>query len=231
MLNKILLCIISGLFFFGCSQVPKPVPHSLDTQKKIQASEHWNIIAKDVALNISAAIKKQETSSDTSIHFLPNDNSPFCRGFRSFLATHFIKSGMDLKEIDMADYQLDWSVQAVKQEGKRVPSGLPTGTTTSLALLSTGLYKIFDKNSSAIPGIIAASVAMDLTKEIYDIYSMPLPENEIILNVSLKTEDKYIYRSTHIYYVNDLDLAHYYTTRDRLGMDKKFSEKIFGVSD
>ncbi len=230
MLNKILLYMFLSLFFFGCSQVPKPVPHQfVTTQKKIQASEHWNIFAKDIANNIAIEIK-QENVSNTSISFIPNDNSPFCRAFRSFLGTHFIKSGVALKEVDMADYQLDWSVQTVTHEGTRVLPPSPPGTNTLIALLGYGVYKIIDKNSFAV-GVITTGVALDIVKAFYQINSVALPKNEIIINVSLKKLDKYTYRSTNVYYVNDLDTNHYYNAKDQLGIDKKFNEKTFKVSD
>jgi len=182
MLKKILICMFFALFFWGCSQVPKPASHKFTHQTKVEASEHWNIFAKDIGLNIAEAITQGDISNP-SITFLPNNNSPFCRAFRSFLGTHFIKSGIDIKEIDMADYQLDWSVQVVKNEGPRASTYSPPGSATFVALLGYGVYKIFD-NSSSAANVIALGIALDIIKEVMEYNSIPLPKNEVIINVS-----------------------------------------------
>ena len=50
--------------------------------------------------------------------------------------------------------------------------------------------------------------------------------------LELKKSGKYShYRSTHTYYVNDMDTDHYYTSKDHLGIDRKFNEKTFTVLD
>ncbi len=219
-----------SLFFVGCSQVPKPGSHQYSVQTKFEASEHWNIFARDIGNNITQAIKPED-SPYSSIAFIPNDNSPFCRAFRSYLATYLTQAEMTLKEIDTADYQLDWSVQTVTHDAVRKPAKDFPGSNTLVALLGVGIYKLFDDHSTAA-GVIASGLLLDMAKEVYQYNSITLPKNEIIISVSLKKAGEYShYRSTHTYYVNDMDADHYYTTKDYLGMDKKFNEKTFSVSD
>jgi hypothetical protein len=148
------------------------------------------------------------------------------------VATHLTNAEMTLKEIDKADYQLDWSVQTVTHDGIREPAKSFPGSYTLAALLGVGVYKLFDDHSSANAGIIAAGIMADIIKEVYQLNSITLPKNEIIISVSLKKSGEYThYRSTNTYYVNDMDADHYYNTKDHLGIDKKFNEKTFSVSD
>ena len=230
MLQKMIwICLCLCLFSLGCSEVPKPTSHNFTTQKKIQATSHWNVIAEDIGADIFNVIKQKNTSNP-SIAFFPNNNSPFCRAFRSFLGTYFVNSGIDIKEIDNADYQLDWSVQVIKHEGERVSSdGFPAKNTV-FAMLGYGVYKIVD-SASVGAGIIGGVAALDLIHEFYKTEEITLPKNELLINVSLVSSNNYQYRSSNIYYLNDLDTNHYYDTRDPIGVGNKFNQKTFSVSD
>lgn len=216
------------MFFWGCSQVPKPTSHSFSTQKKMQAGDHWNIFAKDIGHTVVKEIKKEGYGN--SISLAPNNNSSFCRAFRSFLSTCFIKSGIDIKQDDASDYQLDWSVQGITHKGSRNSRILPPGHNTFIASLGYGVYKLLD-NSSSGAGYIAAAAAADIIYELHKAGSIKLPKNEIIINVSLKKQGKIKYRSSNIYYVNDLDTDHYYFTKDSIGDDNQFNHKTFYTTD
>ena len=217
------------LFFWGCSEVPKPILHDFTTQKKIQASSHWNVLAEDIGADVLNVIR-QENTSTPSIAFSPNNNSPFCRAFRSFLGTYFVNSGIDIKENNNADYQLNWAVQVIKHEGERSSSGSFPGKNTLVAMLGSGVYKIVDSGSVGA-GVIGGAVVLDLIQEVYNINRIDLPKNEILINISLVESNKYKYRSSNVYYLNDLDIKHYYGTRDPIGAGNKFNQKTFNVSD
>ena len=226
---KKMIWICLCLFFWGCSEVPKPTSHEFTTQKKIQASSHWNVLAKDIGADILNVIR-QENTSNPSIAFSPNNTSPFCRAFRSFLGTYFVNSGIDIKEMESADYQLDGSVQVIKHEGERVSSDRFPGKNILFAMLGYGVYKLVD-NASVGAGIIGGVAALDLIQEFYKIDEIDLPKNEILINISLATSNNYKYRSSNVYYLNDLDIKHYYDTRDPIGTGNKFNQKTFSVSD
>lgn len=227
MLKKMFICILLSMFFWGCSQVPKPTSHPFSTQKKIQAGDHWNMFAKDIGQTVVKEIKKEGYGN--SISLTPNNNSSFCRAFRSFLSTYFIHSGIDIKKEETSDYQLDWAVQGITHKDSRTSSHLP-GSNTLIASLGYGVYKLFD-NSSTGASYIAAAAAADIAYELYKAGSIKLPRNEIIINVSLKKQGKIEYRSSNIYYVNDLDTDHYYFTKDRIGDDNQFNHKTFYTTD
>ncbi|NWH05973.1 hypothetical protein [Desulfobacter latus] len=227
MVRYLLTCLLIGIVFVGCSQVPKPVSFQATRQKKMQASEHWNIFAKDISNAVMAEIHKKGYI-DGSITFIPNDNSNFCRIFRSFLGTQFLHRGLQLKSIDDAEYQIDWSVQLVQHDSSRVPPKLPSST--MIASLGSGVYKLFE-DSSAYAGTIAAAASLDIIEHVYHNDSVKLPHNEVIINVSLKKSGNLIHRSSNLYYVNDLDTWHYHVSKDNLGIDKAFSQKTYKISN
>ena len=226
MIRKFFICLFIGIVFVGCSQVPKPTSYQLTKQKKMQAAEHWRIFAKDISNSVVTQIDKDgfETKSLT---FLPNNNSAFCRSFRSFLGTGFTKSQIQLKPVEDADYQLDWSVHVLQHNTAREQPKSPTNTI--YASLGYGVYKLLDDATEAAAAI-GTGVALDLFESVYNVDSVKLPHNEIIINITLKKNGQITYRATNIYYVNDLDVDHYHTSKDNLGIDKKFNEKIYTIS-
>ena len=177
MLKNLLIYIgiISSLI--GCAQTPQPVGHQFSTQKKRQASAHWQALANDIGNNIVDKI-----GTGATINFIPNNNSAFCRGFRSFLTTDMVNAGVTPASFDMAEFNLDWSVQIVSHEGLREKSQYPKGTL--FAALGYGVYKLLDSNSSSLLAAIGTGAALDLAEQIYRIDAITLPKNEIILNVS-----------------------------------------------
>lgn len=226
---KKMIWICLCLLLCGCSQVPKPTSYEFTSQKKIQAASHWNVLAEDIGKGVLNVISRG-AKSNPSIAFVLNNNSPFCRSFRSFLGTYFVNSGIEIKETGNADYQLDWSVQAIKHEGKRISSDRFPGTNILVAVLGYGVYKIFDSGSAGA-GIVGGGVALDALYELHKINKVTLPKNEVLINVSLIESNKYKYRSSNVYYLNDLDLNHYYDTTDQIGVGNKFNQKTFSVSD
>lgn len=227
MMKQLVICLIIGIVFVGCSQVPKPASYKWANQKKMQAAEHWRIFAKDISSQVLNQIKIEGADSD-SLTFIPNNNSSFCRGFRSFLGTEFTKSQIQLISPDDAGYQLDWSVQVLQHKASRVEPSLPKNTI--IASLGYGVYKLFDDSTEAAAAI-GTGVALDILEHVYDNGSVKLPHNEIIINLTLKKNDKISYRSSNIYYVNDLDVDHYHTSKDNLGIDKEFNGKTYTISN
>ncbi len=145
------------------------------------------------------------------------------------MTTYFINAGNGIKRKDQSDYQLDWAVQRVTHKAVRANDAWP-GTHTLLASLGYGVYKLIATSSTAL-GMIGAGAAVDLGYQISKMNAVRLPENEIVINVSLKKNGNIIYRSSNIYYVNDLDVNHYYQSKDRIGTDPTFNGKIFYTTD
>ena len=178
-MKQFFICLLIGIVFTGCSQIPKPTSYQSTNQKKMQAAEHWNLFAKDISNQISLQIKSEGADSE-GLAIIPNDNSAFCRSFRSFLSTELTKSQIQLKSDTDAVYQLDWAIQTLQHKAYR--------------------------------------------REM-------LPGNEIIINVYLKKNNQILYRSSNVFYVNDLDTDHYYTSKDNLGTDKEFNGKTYTISN
>ncbi|ACV68444.1 OmpA family protein [Desulfohalobium retbaense] len=114
LIRTILLFAVSVLAF-GCSQTPAPMSRPYTTQDKLQAAQHWEIIAQDVSTDISHMIKMSdlENFQNKQIQILQTDNSPFSKALESFLVTDLTHLGLQTTRDATDDYQVYWSVQRV----------------------------------------------------------------------------------------------------------------------
>lgn len=231
MLLRLIVFLIFLSFFslcFGCSQTPKPSSHIFTTQKKLQATKHWKIIASDISAKIKNKIKKEKINQKV-IKIINTDNSSFSRSFKSFLSTSLIKSGIDISNNPITEYTLDWSVQCVNHNANRSTSNFP-GINTAVAMLGYGLYKVYD-DSTDFAKVASTAFGLDIVKEYGETKKITLPDNEIILNVTLYKSNAVEFRSSNIYYINDLDVDHYHFTRDPIGLRKSVGAKNYTISD
>jgi hypothetical protein len=53
-----IIVIIFCFLFFSCSPAPQPMGHPFSHQKKLEAAHHWEILAKDFALQIATTLKQ-----------------------------------------------------------------------------------------------------------------------------------------------------------------------------
>lgn len=224
-LTTISLLICFFMFVIGCSPTPKPASYSHNPQQKMQASRHWRVFAKDIGHSLSKNISDKKRQS---VYIKTNNNSPFCRAFRSFIATDLVNSGVSINEDNKESYTLAWSVQSVKHDGPRKVDQSFFGENTLVASLGYGVYKVFEESTTASQ-FIATGVAADIVQEIYDTKNMKLPKNEVIINVTMTKSNDTVYRSSNIYYINDMDKNHYVTTVDNLGQEKEKSTEALHV--
>ena len=101
---KNLIILIMSLFLMAsCAQVPRKASYQMNYQKKMQASNHWNVLAKDIAAKIKFHTEPQPVQSEFG-HIIPGesekiqtgktavfisglDRSPFGNAMRTFLTT------------------------------------------------------------------------------------------------------------------------------------------------
>jgi len=75
-MKKFTMLLLFGVSLFSCSTAPHSIDHSFSDQQKLEAAEHWKIIAHDFAKGFAAEMKLW-TSSQTSGHFSANNLAPF----------------------------------------------------------------------------------------------------------------------------------------------------------
>jgi len=216
------LMLLNVIFIVSCSYTPKPISHQFSTQKKIQAAEHWEILAKDFAKQIASSAQIQGVSP--SIYVQDNDVSDFGRAFRGYLITELFGLGCNIAYVPDGALNARWSVKKIYHKAERKASAFPA-TRTITSALGYGIYKIFDSSSPVVSSLLVTAGSIDLLDNM-DLINKGMggfsvtnnvPHTEIILGFTLSKEGKIFSRKTQAYYVNQEDFNHYANIVDHAG--------------
>lgn len=259
MKSKCLFLFLLSVFgLASCTAVPKPINREFTDQKKLEASQHWEILAEDFAQQIAATMPEKlllPANSDGSgtgymngsnlsatggaqsvelpyIYLQTNDLSDFGRTFRSYVVTELSKRGFPIAHTSQEGALVArWSVSKIKHDADRTASGFPV-TGTASAILGYGVYKIIDSSSSAFAGVLAAGAAYDLINSSGD-YLFPnnVPHTEIVVTFTLSKYETILSRQTQAYYVNAEDFDHYSNIADYAGQERSLESVKFAVTN
>jgi hypothetical protein len=208
--------LLAMVFIASCAQVPKEASYPMTHQEKMQASEHWRFLAKDISskmksticpdvientaagapnlspeLTYKSPIQRFQSSCQVKDAFFISDadQSPFGKAMRTFLTTELASQGFTIGSNSKCPYELSWDVQRVFYQAERV----------------SGYSGIFVGLGEVVQFLVAGGM---------DNKYWTKPHSEIIITYELiKKEQKTksdILRGTHIYYVNDADRDHYW---------------------
>ncbi len=176
------LFVILSIFaiLVSCAKVPREKSHIMSSQKKLQATKHWDRMAKKVA---------KEMESELGIGggpvFVQNhDHSQFGLTMRTLITSKLQNKGMVVSQNRKSKYKLNWNVQLVTHEANRINSG--------------GLLTFIFKD------LPQALIFGENTIGEY------APHSEAVITFNLKYEDTSLFRNTKIYYVNSEDSDHYW---------------------
>jgi hypothetical protein len=199
------------VFTCSCtSRIPEPVNYPYSQQLKLQASQHWEVLADDLANRINnelirsdhvdKAVFVKETCGDEATPCSPNKTSSFNEAFRDLLITKLFDFGIPTNSRkDDETIEILYKVQVVRHNANRIRTvqpGLLTGLSTAIVVL---------RNAPSELMVIAGGVAADVANT-----SMSSTSNlEVIITTSLITKDRYLFRASDIYYINDKDFYHY----------------------
>ncbi len=202
------------VLFFLCScsssRIPEPVDYKYSQQKKMQATAHWEVLAADLANrinnqlivtdNLDKAVFVKETCGDESIPCKPHETSSFNEAFRDLLITHLFRYGVptNSRENDKA-IEVRYKVQIVRHNSDRIRTlqpGLLTGLSAAVAVLRNAPVELILLASGVVAD--AANTSM-VTSGHY----------EVIITTSMVSHDRYLFRASDIYYINDNDFYHY----------------------
>ncbi len=204
------ISILLILFFvIGCTRVPQPASYAYSEQQKMQASHHWDVLASDVANQINnqlirsdyidkAVFVKTSCGSDAE-PCQRGQTTQFNEAFRDLLLTRLVGFGVPTSaEKQVADIQVDYKVQVVYHASNRFT--IPPGSLTVLS----ALVLVF-RHAPVELQVLAAAAGLDTMNSAG-------PRNghyEVIISTSMVADDKYLFRTSDIYYINDNDFWHY----------------------
>jgi len=214
------LSIIILLFLIqACGRIPEPINHDYSQQKKMQAVEHWDLLARDVAsrLNhelviydyLTTPVYVKETCGDEATPCKQNQTSSFNEAFRDLLITQLVQYGIQTRSEPTADaLAINYKVQIVHHRAKRIRSAYP-GSFTALTAAVLVL-----RNAPSEMIALATSGAIDLANSAYSRNG----HYEILITTSIVNVNKYVFRTSDIYYINDEDFWQYQENPPQTGV-------------
>lgn len=208
----IILFVISGCCHICRSdapvtaQVPVPTGYHLSTQFKMQAMHHWGLLAEDVAEMVKERMAIERIKPNTPVHVAQSGTASFEKAFRELLITRLVEKGIAVSD-DPSFLLLSTDIQMVTHARKTIRTS--KGVYKSLA---PGLYVKRDIHLAGPGGLTNEAERFVRSGELNTeagVYTIDLPETEIMITASLTKNDKYVMRNSSIYYIDDSEWRHY----------------------
>jgi hypothetical protein len=196
--------------FAGCatpySEAPLATNFPTSKQQKLQAAAHWNVIAGDVAKQISSGLKDKRPLfvNQSSV------KTAFDRAFTNDLISALVAEGYIVMRSPAGALSVDVDTQAVLFAPNRPQynyAGLATAVTA-------GVWALRDVSLNTAGKVLGAGVAVAAGVDAYSWFRSEFatgetPQTEIIVTTSVSDASRYLARSTSIYYVADTDRRMY----------------------
>lgn len=188
------------------SQVPIATTYPITFQKKMQAAQHWDVLAADVAIRLRDSLigSGEPQGRPVALYVQQRQyDSEFGMAFHNLLITHLLEQGFVMSESPSGGLPVNYDIQVVTHNDRgfiRPTPGLFTALTGTVLVLRD----VADSQSAAAATMLGA-VAVDVgTGFITD-----NPNSEIIVTTSVMSGDRYVARLRDIYYVSDNNVDQY----------------------
>ncbi len=190
----------------GCttsySEAPLATNFPTTKQEKVQAAAHWNMIAKDVATQLSSKLAERRP-----LHVAQSPGkSAFDRAFSNQLISALVANGHTVMKQPAGALSVEVDTQAVSFSANR-PQYRHAGTATALM---TGVWALHVGEATAGAALYATVAAADAYSWFRSEFATgETPQTEIIVTTSVSDGNQYLSRNTSVYYVADSDKALY----------------------
>lgn len=189
----------------ACGSAPIPVAGNFDytVQKKVRSAGHWDLLATDVVAQTLATLGKTGVDRNVAVHVnLSQQASAFDKGFREFLITKLVQSGVNVQERSaQADLQLTYSTQVVRHQSDR-PHFIPGQFT----ILAGGLMAAYGLRNAHLDTKLLATLGLTGAADFANSINSGGPTHtEVILTTSVSRNGQYLARKTDVYYLEDVD--------------------------
>lgn len=198
--------MIVAAMLAGCatpySEAPLATNFPTSKQEKVQAAAHWNVIAKDVAVQISTKLAEKRP-----LHVLqPAGKSSFERAFANQLVSSLVANGNTVMKQPAGALSVEVDTQVVGFSPNR-PQYRHAGTATALM---TGVWALHVGEATVGAALYATVAAADAYAWFRSEFATgETPQTEIIVTTSVTDGNQYLSRNTSVYYVADTDKALY----------------------
>lgn len=205
------LLLFSGLALLlsGCIRIPQPAGYGYSVQQKMQAAHHWEVLANDVAQQINKELIDRDYLT-TPVYVrhscgLPDacgkgETFAFDEGFNDLLVSELVRFGVPTQATnDEETLVVDYKVQVLYHSAGRFQNPQP-GVLTALTM---GIVVFRNAPGEILALATAGAVDSALTHATFS------GHYEVIITTSIVDDNRYIMRSSNIYYINDADFWHY----------------------
>ncbi len=187
------------------SQVPVATTYPVTFQKKMQAAQHWDILAADVANRLQEDLIGSGEPQGRPVPLYvqqPRNNSDFGIAFHNLLITHLLERGFLMSESSAGGLPVSYDIQVVQHKDRgfiRPTPGLFTALTGTVLVVRN----VADNHPGA--ATMLGAVALDVASG----FVTDNPNSEIIVTTSVMSGDRYVARLRDIYYVSDNNIDQY----------------------
>lgn len=192
---------ITLLAMAGCAPIPTAATFPVTAQPKVQAADHWRVIADEAAARVAASVRP----NDQPIYIARKPPSRFTRAFETYLETALFKRGYSVVGAPIGAATIDYGIEKVEHFANR--DNRPPGVLSLIGAAGAVGYGARGLSADAAAGLLGGTaIVADLALSGF----AARPTNaEIILATAVIVNDRTISRETATYYVNAADLWHY----------------------
>lgn len=204
------LIILALAGFSACAKTTAPDDPLHRVSPKLEAAYHWQVLAKDVAARINdelirldmldTALSVKATCGDDNHVCRDNETSPFNEAFHDLLVTELVTLGVPVRPQTADDtLEVSYKAQTVRHDTfrwQRPRPGVITALTAAVMVLRNAPTEVI---AIATGGVVDYAVQNMVNTGHY----------EVIISTSIGSGNRYLFRASDIYLINDPDYVHY----------------------
>ncbi|MBG0775116.1 MAG: hypothetical protein H0S85_01610 [Desulfovibrionaceae bacterium] len=197
------LALLATLGAAGCYS-PKPigVTYDMTTQHKVQAAQHWDVLAADVASQIQMAMEARDDLVFRPIFVQQPNESPFAKAFHRLLVSQLVFRGLQVSVEEEDSLSVNYQVMGVRHGKKGFD--LPPGALTTLPLGILAFHNLESAN-----GLLSAASAAGLIVDMGRSYYAGPTSTEIVVTVEMTFNNRYVVHTSSIYYLDPAEIPIY----------------------
>lgn len=212
--------IICVLLISGCqhrvpypeqSQVPVPRHHDLSLQRKMQALEHWKILAEDIAANVREEIENSRHAGKP-VYVAAAGTTDFEKNFRELLISALVAKNIDIRTTNHRGGHglLDFKLATVAHNKRMIVTdkGIYRALSPDVVAKRERPYPYGYSHPQCYPDCYVPYRYPMVNVEAGG-HTIELPRHEVLITTSLVYDDTYAFRNSAVYYINDEDLGQY----------------------
>ncbi|MBK5930981.1 hypothetical protein CCR82_10710 [Halochromatium salexigens] len=193
---------LSGCFYTNAAQVPMAKTYPYSEQQRMQAAHHWQVLAEYEA----KGILQQQHLRATPL-YLPerhdHTSGEFARGYHALLTSELVSGGAIVKKRPRGAVTVDFDVEVIHHSDRGFIRPYPGMMT--LAAFASGVSVLVAPSSNAGLALIPPVVASDVTSGSW----ASVGDEEVIITTEITDNERVLYSSSNIYYINQGDRRHY----------------------